>query len=79
MQVALAGDKDFNVNTPPFMTFFVDSMLTKMREKDQEATRVGKITSDRVLSSKKALRRRTRRLRGRSWRGFQGNQQGFHG
>jgi len=50
MRVALAEDKEFNVNTPPFMTFFVDRVLTKMREKDQEAARTGEIAPDKVLS-----------------------------
>jgi len=50
MRVALAQDKNFNINTPPFMAFFVDRVLTKMGERDREAARMGEITPDRVLS-----------------------------
>lgn len=50
MRVTLAEDKEFNVHTPPFMTFFMDRVLANMQEKDQEAARTGEITPDKILS-----------------------------
>jgi len=42
--------KTFDVNTPPFMPFLVERVLTKMQEKDQEAAGTGEITPDKILS-----------------------------
>ncbi len=50
MRVVLAEDKSFDVNTPPFTSFFVERVLAKMQEKDREAANTGEITPDRVLS-----------------------------
>jgi len=50
MRVVLAKDKEFNVNTPPFMAFLVERVLAKMQEKDQEAVSRGEISPDKILS-----------------------------
>ncbi len=50
MRIVLAEDKEFNVNTSPFMPFLVDRVLAKMQEKDREAARIGEITPDKILS-----------------------------
>jgi len=50
MRVVLAKDKEFNVNTPPFMAFLVERVLAKMQEKDREAVSRGEITPDKILS-----------------------------
>ncbi|KPV65155.1 MAG: hypothetical protein AOA65_0413 [Candidatus Bathyarchaeota archaeon BA1] len=50
MRIVLAEDKEFNINTPPFMAFLVDRVLAKMQEKDREAARTGEITPDKILS-----------------------------
>jgi len=42
--------KTFDVNTPPFMPFLVERVLTKMQEKDQEDARTGEITPEKILS-----------------------------
>jgi hypothetical protein len=50
MRVVLAEDKNFNVNTPPFMPFLVERVLTKMQERDRESARTGEMTSDEIIS-----------------------------
>lgn len=50
MRVVPAEDKMFDVNTPPFMPFLVERVLTKMQESDQEAARTGEVTPDKILS-----------------------------
>ena len=50
MQIAVAEDKNFDVNTPPFTSFLVERVLAKMQEKDKEAAERGEITPDDVLS-----------------------------
>lgn len=50
LRVALAEDKNFNSNTPPFTQFLVERVLAKMKEKDNELTRVGQLTPDKVFS-----------------------------
>jgi len=50
MRVVLAKDKEFNVNTPPFMAFLVERVLAKMQEKDREAASREEITPDKILS-----------------------------
>jgi hypothetical protein len=50
MQVVLAEDKEFNINTPPFMSFLVERVLAKMQEKDREAAGTGEIAPDGVIS-----------------------------
>ena len=50
MRVVLAKEKEFNINTPPFMAFLVERVLAKMQEKDREAVSRGEITPDKILS-----------------------------
>jgi hypothetical protein len=50
IRVVLAEDKDFNISTPPFMSFLVERVLVKMQEKDREAAGTGEIAPDRILS-----------------------------
>jgi hypothetical protein len=45
-----AGDKDFNINTPPFTQFLVERVLTKMQERDGELIRAGQLSPDRMFS-----------------------------
>ena len=47
-QIILA--KDFEINTPPFTSFFVERVLAKMQEKDKEAARKGKLDPDKTIS-----------------------------
>ncbi|UCC57926.1 MAG: hypothetical protein JSW14_06075 [Candidatus Bathyarchaeum sp.] len=49
MQVALAEDKNFDINTPPFTSFLVERVLAKMQEKDREAASKGKIAPEKML------------------------------
>jgi len=50
IRVVLAEDKNFNVNTPPFMPFLIERVLTKMQERDRESVRTGEMTSARMIS-----------------------------
>jgi len=50
VQIKLAEDKNFDVNTPPFKSFFVERVLAKMQEKDREDAGKGKIAPDKILS-----------------------------
>jgi hypothetical protein len=50
MQVTLAEDKNFDINTPPFTSFFVERVLAKMQEKDREDASKGKIAPENILS-----------------------------
>ena len=50
MRVVLAEDKSFDVNTPPFTSFFVERVLVKMQEKDREAASTGEFTPNEILS-----------------------------
>jgi hypothetical protein len=50
IRVMLAEDKNFNVNTPPFMPFLVERVLAKMQERDRESVRTGETTPDKMLS-----------------------------
>jgi len=50
MRVVLAEDKQFTVDVPPFMAFLVERVLAKMQEKDREATGIGEIAPDKILS-----------------------------
>lgn len=50
IRVVFAEDKDFNVDTPPFMSFLVERVLLKMQEKDREATGTGEIPPEKILS-----------------------------
>jgi len=50
MRVMLAEDKNFNVNTPPFMQFLVERVLAKMQERDRESVTSGEMTPDEIIS-----------------------------
>jgi len=50
MRVVLAQDKQFTVDTPPFMAFLIDRVLAKMQKKDRESAGAGEIPLDKVLS-----------------------------
>jgi len=50
MQIVLAEDKDFDVNIPPFNSFFVERVLAKMQEKDREEAGKGRLDPDKMLS-----------------------------
>lgn len=50
LQIILAEDKNFDINTPPFTSFFVERVLAKMEEKDKEDAREGKLAPENVLS-----------------------------
>jgi hypothetical protein len=42
-------DMSFNINTPPFQSFFVSRILESMKEKDNEAVRKGEILPEMAL------------------------------
>jgi len=50
MRIILAEDKEFDVNTPPFMPFLVERVLAKMQERDRESVRIGELTPDKIIS-----------------------------
>jgi hypothetical protein len=50
VRVVPAEGKNFNVNTPPFTPFLVERVFAKMQEKDNELSRTGQLTPDRVFS-----------------------------
>jgi hypothetical protein len=50
MQIVLAEDKNFDINTPPFTSFFVERVLAKMQEKDKEDASKGKLAPENTLS-----------------------------
>jgi hypothetical protein len=50
IQIILAEDKNFDINTPPFKSFFVERVLAKMQEKDREDASKGKMDPEKVLS-----------------------------
>lgn len=50
IRVIMAEDKNFNVNTPPFMPFLVERVLAKMQERDRESMRTGEMTMDKIIA-----------------------------
>lgn len=50
MRVVLAKEKQFTVDTPPFMAFLVERVLAKMQEKDRESASAGETPPDKILS-----------------------------
>ena len=50
MQITLAEDKNFDINTPPFISFFVERVLAKMQEKDKEDASKGKLDPEKIVS-----------------------------
>lgn len=49
IRVVPAEDKAFDVNTPPFMHFLVDRVLTKMQERDAELVKGGQLIPERIF------------------------------
>lgn len=45
-----AADKNFEINTPPFIQFLVERVLTKMQERDNELARTGQLPPENALS-----------------------------
>jgi len=50
VQIMLAEDKNFDINIPPFTSFFVERVLAKMLEKDKEEANKGKLDPDKIVS-----------------------------
>lgn len=50
LQIKLAEDKNFDINTPPFTSFFVERVLAKMLDKDKEDASKGKLDPDKIVS-----------------------------
>ncbi|MDH5795387.1 MAG: hypothetical protein OEZ24_04690 [Candidatus Bathyarchaeota archaeon] len=50
MRITPAPDKRFDVNTPPFTAFLVQRILGKMRDRDQELVREGRMMPEEALS-----------------------------
>jgi len=50
VQITLAEDKNFDINIPPFTSFFVERVLAKMLEKDKEDADKGKLDPDKIVS-----------------------------
>jgi len=50
MRVVVAQDKQFTVDTPPFMAFLVERVLSRMQEKDREAAAAGELHPSQILS-----------------------------
>jgi hypothetical protein len=50
MQITLAEDKNFDINTPPFISFFVERVLARMQDKDREDAGKGKLDPEKTLS-----------------------------
>jgi len=50
IQIKLAEDKNFDINTPPFTSFFVERVLAKMQEKDKEDAGKGKLDPEMTVS-----------------------------
>ena len=50
VRVVMAEDKNFNANTPPFTSFLIERVLTKMQEKDKELAKTGQLPPDKIFS-----------------------------
>jgi hypothetical protein len=50
IQITLAEDKNFDINTPPFISFFVERVLARMQDKDREDAGKGKLDPEKTLS-----------------------------
>jgi hypothetical protein len=50
VQIMFAEDKNFDINIPPFTSFFVERVLAKMVEKDKEEANKGKLDPDKIVS-----------------------------
>jgi hypothetical protein len=52
LHIILAEDKEFKVNTPPFLQFFVERVLVKMQDKDRQAAASGELEPNKIFSFK---------------------------
>jgi len=50
IQITLAEDKNFDINIPPFTSFFVERVLAKMQEKDKEDANKGELDPEKIVS-----------------------------
>ncbi len=50
LHILPSPSNNFDVNTPPFMQFLVDRVLTKMQERDAELARAGQLSPNRMFS-----------------------------
>jgi hypothetical protein len=50
LHILFPKDKNFDINTPPFTSFFVERVLAKMQEKDKEDSQAGKLDPDKIVS-----------------------------
>ena len=50
VQIVMAEDKNFDINTPPFTSFFLERVLAKMLDKDQEDANKGKLDPEKVIA-----------------------------
>lgn len=50
VNISLPEDKKFDINIPPFTSFFVERVLAKMLEKDKEDAEKGKLDPDKIIS-----------------------------
>lgn len=50
LRILFPVDKDFDINIPPFTSFFVERVLAKMLEKDKEDVNAGKLDPDKIIS-----------------------------
>ncbi|MEJ2271104.1 MAG: hypothetical protein P8X91_01140 [Candidatus Bathyarchaeota archaeon] len=50
VNINLPEDKKFDINIPPFTSFFVERVLAKMLEKDKEDVEKGKLDPDKIIS-----------------------------
>jgi len=49
LHIVPAGDKNFNINTPPFNQFLLQRVLLKMQERDGELARAGQLDPNEIL------------------------------
>lgn len=50
VNINLPEDKKFDINIPPFTSFFLERVLAKMLEKDKEDVEKGKLDPDKIIS-----------------------------
>ena len=50
VKIVFAEDKNFDINTPPFTSFFIERVLTKMKEKDIDDANIGKLDPEKIMS-----------------------------
>jgi len=50
IRIVPAEDKEFDVNIPPFTAFLIDKILEKMKKKDEDLVRQGKLMPSEILS-----------------------------